>query len=195
MAARLATIDAGAASLVVLLENYINAVAVQYARIDYAEYTLQDLLDKDPPRAEEAPLSFEQEFFFDLIFLDLHYLLISADKVRKLAHELLKRTAPLAQGHQHPDQVRTARRMAEACLRTAIAPLGNARNYMEHIEKEISSGNYSGMKGGREAGEVTLKLGGPTKELVIKLGAFEGFESAYGAVLEYVELVAPIRES
>jgi hypothetical protein len=190
VAARLASTDVDAASLALLLENYINATSIQYARIEHAEYTLQDLLDRDPPRGDDAPMSFEQEFFFGLIFLDLHYLLICADKVRKLAGELLKRTAPLAQSHRHPDQVRSARRIAEARLRTAVSPLGKARNYMEHIEKEISSGNYSGMKGGREGGQVMLTLGGGTKEIQIKLGAFEGFGSAYQAVLEYVDLVA-----
>jgi len=136
------------------LEDYINAAIVEFFRIR----TLGELQHKELISEFGKAFSLTQQLarpdsfsLMSLRFIELHNYLIATDKVMKHLDRFNAEVSSIAiKGlpNWRARKKAVARKLKEATLGHKAA-----RNYLEHMEKEILSGNFDGLRFKEEAGD------------------------------------------
>lgn len=171
--------DQTADNVLNLLQEYVNAVIVQSERIrDSWEKSVQLQLQQigqwhsGNQRDEIRYVSDEMFFNNEVRIKDIHYFLIAVDKIQKLWSALLKTLFVVRGGHEDPKEIRLLRNRAEAALRAGIRSLGldDARNYLEHIDKEILQGHHVGLESSTDFTNQRFKISGSGEEILLDAG-------------------------
>jgi hypothetical protein len=166
------------------LENYINALTVQADRIFQDQETGPDLIDRSEQTGDnEAQLA--GELYIAMIFIDLHFYFICLDKVEKLFRLSLDTLAKIARGATDADSVRAKRRLADEALSRATQDCDTARNFHEHLDKEIAKGRHAGFSARPIHLGVELTFGTPLGAHSIEVGNLQPVYTAYERLIEY----------
>ena len=181
---RLEYLQPGIRMAVHSLENYINALTIQRDRIDENQGQAESLFDRyeqtEDPEAELAG-----NLRVAMIFLDVHFYFICLDKFVKLFRLSLDILARLARGAPDPTVIRSKRTLAERAFNQASQHSDTARNFHEHLDKEIATRQHPGFRARGTALGVELTFGAPPNQLTVEVGNLGPVYTAYDKLIDY----------
>jgi len=176
-------------TLLNILEDYVNGAIIQNHRIVNRRLLMTELQLKWGLSPFESALPDSLFAQLHMNFLDLHYYAICIDKIDKLQRKLIERLSPLAHGAINNDEIRLKRSSAENCLKQALTPVADARNYLEHIEEHIAKGDFEGMTIETSENASKFTYGAGNEKHTINLSSLEQIKKTYEAVVEYISVL------
>jgi len=133
------------------LQHHINGAIIQYHRVQHDVETAQRLwvessqrlpdylLGTCPPEDLHDTLDRFGDTAFTLTFLDIHFCIISLEKIENLCRSFFRSINPLFQTVTR-EQVETYRNIRRD-FEQALSGINEARNFLEHIDEEIRQGH------------------------------------------------------
>src|SRR5262249_54767964 len=138
---------------------------------------------RDPFNSDDADLRFIR---LHLRFLDMHYYAVCIDKIHKLYPKILGRLSQLTRGAPNIAEIRTKKMLAEHHLRLSLAPVTEARKYLEHIDKEIAANSFDGLQTKTSQAGATFTFGKDKNQVTVDIGNLEQVKKAYEALIGYI---------
>ena len=183
--------DPRANTMLNLLEVYVNAAIFQHDRIvrgdRQSKQAFGELWTNLLPslRDEHLFYSLSDKLWNvnEVIFRDIHFYLVCVDKVEKLHRRFLEIVAPLAEELDNPMEFRQLRKLTQRTLAQAVSQPVKARDFLEHIDKEILEGNFGGLKHEVNASQHTFLYGSQESVMIDT----ELLKKAYQAVIRMLE--------
>jgi hypothetical protein len=173
-------------SLINTLKDYINGAILQYTRIIQDHEIGKELMYISSSNQYEQSISDSLFMNLQIKLLDIHYYAICLDKVEKLYKILLHRLSKNDHIGEKAEIIREKRKIAENMLKLVSHPLSEARNYLEHIEKEICKNNFSGFRIETNESGIKFTYGNENNKYRIDISEIEKVKNAYEALIGYI---------
>jgi hypothetical protein len=161
-----------------LLEQYVNGAIIQFGRIQEASDHLSFLFTQAPQHPSDTSKLYALPTMIDILFLDLHFWIICLEKVENLYDEGIR-----SELHRLglTSEIRPKRKIADHRFKKALAGVDEARNFLEHIEKEVRKGMFEGLRHEKDANGEKFICGGHSVTLDPHL-----LSQAYEALIEWI---------
>ena len=171
-----------------ILEDYMNGAIFQYHRIHNAQ-DVGHIISFSDYSKQKSSTGLEARFFKRHIAInDVHYYTICIDKIDKLYPKLLSELASI-HSRIRSSEVKHKKSLATNLLRRALAPAVRARQYLEHIVKEMVAGNFGGFGIHTGMSRSTFSFASQDRRLTLELGDLVEIQHAYEALVSYIDAV------
>jgi hypothetical protein len=170
-----------------LIMQYVDGAIIQHSRLQQEQQALNRFAIENSAARFGRQADWDAWFIrLQSFFLDIHYYAICVDKIEKLYSDVLGLMAPLSRNAPNNAEIRKKRNIAQNRLREVIHPIVEARQYLEHIDKEIAKGNYAGLRTQYNDLGIILTYGDGEKQVTMDMGNINNLRQAYEDLVDYV---------